>query len=223
MTEPENFLERWSRRKRSAVDTAVPEKDEIASQEIVDATPAPTAGESGDAQESKPFDPASLPSIESINANTDVRAFLLPGVPPELTRAALRRAWSADPAIRDFVGLVENGWDFNDPTAMAGFGPITPQEVARLLTQAVSELPAEAASAPAEPPQVAASERDQDPNSPPTILSESSAQLPTDQSAPKLDIAAPKPIDVQCNENDAATQNPGNLNDITTKQHLRDN
>jgi hypothetical protein len=35
-----------------------------------------------------------LPSIESIVAESDVRAFLAPGVPPELTRAALRRAWS---------------------------------------------------------------------------------------------------------------------------------
>ncbi|AHY54822.1 hypothetical protein BJS_02218 [Bradyrhizobium japonicum SEMIA 5079] len=41
-----------------------------------------------------------------------------------MTHAALRRAWSADPAIRDFVGLAENAWDFNDPTAMPGFGPL---------------------------------------------------------------------------------------------------
>jgi hypothetical protein len=39
-------------------------------------------------------------------------------------RAAIRRAWIADPAIRDFVGLAENAWDFNDPNAMAGFGPL---------------------------------------------------------------------------------------------------
>jgi Protein of unknown function (DUF3306) len=39
-----------------------------------------------------------------------------------LTRAALRRVWSADPKIRDFVGLSENSWDFNDPDAIAGFG-----------------------------------------------------------------------------------------------------
>lgn len=55
---------------------------------------------------------------------TDVTAFLRSGIPPELTRAALRRAWLADPAIRDFVGLAENAWDFNDPNAMPGFGPL---------------------------------------------------------------------------------------------------
>jgi hypothetical protein len=41
-----------------------------------------------------------------------------------LTRAALRQAWASDPAIRDFVGIAENQWDFNDPTAMPGFGPM---------------------------------------------------------------------------------------------------
>jgi hypothetical protein len=65
-----------------------------------------------------------LPPIESIDAATDITAFLRKGIPQELSRAALRRAWSADPAIRDFVGLAENAWDFNDPNAMPGFGPL---------------------------------------------------------------------------------------------------
>ena len=72
------------------------------------------------------FDLASLPSLDSITAATDIRAFLAPGVPKELARAALRRAWSADPAIRDFKGLAENDWDFTDPTAMPGFGALPP-------------------------------------------------------------------------------------------------
>src|SRR5260370_40134417 len=56
---------------------------------------------------------------------TDIRSFLASSVPVELTNAALRRAWVPDPAIRDFVGIAENQWDFNDPTAMPGFGPLT--------------------------------------------------------------------------------------------------
>ena len=60
----------------------------------------------------------------SIDAATDITAFLRKGIPQELSRAALRRAWAADPAIRDFVGLAENAWDFNDPNAMPGFGPL---------------------------------------------------------------------------------------------------
>ena len=74
--------------------------------------------------EQPPFDPATLPSIESITAGSDIRAFLQSGVPAELTKAALRRAWTTDPAIRDFIGMAENQWDFTDPTAMPGFGPL---------------------------------------------------------------------------------------------------
>ena len=71
-----------------------------------------------------PFDLTKLPPIESITAESDIRAFLAPGVPLELTRAALRRAWAADPKIRDFIGLSENAWDFNAPGAIHGFGPL---------------------------------------------------------------------------------------------------
>jgi hypothetical protein len=153
MTEPENFLERWSRRKREAADEPVaapeakPEKIEEA------APPPPDSATPAAAKSAEPFDIASLPSIESIAAETDVRVFLQKGVPPELTREALRRAWSTDPAIRDFVGLVENGWDFNNPNAMAGFGPIATDDAARLLAQVIGtpEVPK-----PAEPPVAAA-------------------------------------------------------------------
>src|SRR6185369_9340130 len=86
---------------------------------------------------SKPeFDLASLPSLDSITAITDVRAFLTPGVPADITRAALRRAWAADPAIRDFKGLAENDWDFTDPTAMPGFGALPPgTDIKKMLAQ----------------------------------------------------------------------------------------
>jgi hypothetical protein len=131
----EDFLARWSRRKREAAEeradaaptTAPPahEGDESAhgaevAREAAQAPP-PTLPPAGDALV---FDPASLPPIESITAETDIRAFLAPGVPVETARAALRRAWSADPAIRDFVGLAEYAWDFTKPDAMPGFGPL---------------------------------------------------------------------------------------------------
>jgi hypothetical protein len=79
-----------------------------------------------------------LPPIESITAQTDISGFLAPGVPIELTRAALRRAWSADPRIRDFIGPSENSWDFNAPDAMGGFGPLEmTDELRRQLLQMV--------------------------------------------------------------------------------------
>jgi hypothetical protein len=73
------------------------------------------------------LDAAVLPSLESIGAQTDIRPFLRTGVPPELARAALRRAWSEDPAIRTFKGLAESDWDFNDPNGMHGFGELGPE------------------------------------------------------------------------------------------------
>src|SRR5713101_767563 len=113
------FLARWSRRKReakAAVDAAPP----IEPAETPNPAPSAAAGNPPDAE----VDLASLPPIESITAATDITAFLRKGIPLELSRAALRRAWAADPAIRDFVGLAENAWDFNDPHAMPGFGPL---------------------------------------------------------------------------------------------------
>jgi hypothetical protein len=71
-----------------------------------------------------PFDPASVPPIESITADTDIRAFLAPGVPGELACGALRRAWATDPKIRDFVGPADYDWDFNDPGSLPGFGSL---------------------------------------------------------------------------------------------------
>jgi hypothetical protein len=78
-----------------------------------------------------------LPPVESITAETDIRAFLAPGVPVELARAALRRVWAADPAIRDHIGLSENSWDFNAPGSMPGFGPL---EMTDDLRQAVERM-----------------------------------------------------------------------------------
>ncbi len=87
------------------------------------------------------FDPASLPPIESITAGSDIRAFLQSGVPADLTKAALRRVWTTDPAIRDFIGIAENQWDFTDPTAMPGFGPLeATDDVRELVAQAMGKL-----------------------------------------------------------------------------------
>lgn len=129
----EEFLARWSRRKReSRADVAPAEPAKPAEPQSEPATPEAIDGESA-------FDLSSLPSIDEIDAATDITAFLRKGIPQELSRAALRRAWASDPAIRDFVGLAENAWDFNDPTAMPGFGPLdcTSEELAALVDRIV--------------------------------------------------------------------------------------
>ena len=137
MSEEEKFLTRWSRRKRETEEDSAREAEQDPAPSTPDAetgvSPAPAKPSAPDAEPA--FDPASLPPLESIVANSDIRAFLRPGVPAGLTRAALRRAWSADPAIRDFIGLSENSWDFTAPDGVPGFGPLDPAEVPRLLAE----------------------------------------------------------------------------------------
>jgi len=140
MTKPGSFLgtflERWSRRKHAATQATA---GAASAHEANEATRAPTAMRRGPASHpaAPAFDPTSLPPIESINAASDIRAFLAPGIPVELTRAALRRAWTTDPAIRNFVGIAENQWDFTQPDGIPGFGEI---KVTEELRRAVLEL-----------------------------------------------------------------------------------
>jgi hypothetical protein len=141
MSDPERFLTRWSRRKHAAnaaAEAGTPSADpsavacpedlepcqqtseRTAETERQDDSPAPPCATPGLVD--PPFDLLSLPPIDSIGADTDIRGFLAPGVPTELTRAALRRAWAADPKIRDYVGPADYDWDFNTPGTTAGFG-----------------------------------------------------------------------------------------------------
>jgi hypothetical protein len=149
MNDREASLVRWSRRKHAAAtetaDAKLPAVPALGASKAPLEGGEPAAeicsvdgshrGEVAPAASGKDavaaFDLASLPSIESIAADTDIRAFLAPGVPPELARAALRRAWAADPQIRDFVGLADYDWDFNAPGSMAGFGPLEMTEELR--------------------------------------------------------------------------------------------
>ena len=201
MSEAEKFLDRWARRKRDAAD--LPAADLPAPAEAKEAakTPPPPDGETAAAPAEGPFDPASLPPIESITAQSDVRAFLKPGVPPELTRAAFRRAWSADPAIRDFIGLVENGWNFNDPYGVPGFGPMPMGEnIGRLLAQAIGAPPPETAA-----PAQATGEQGNPAEAPrPANLVAQSSQ---DQPAPAKDDLATQKETSQSSEDHAALQN----------------
>ncbi len=157
MTTSENFVSRWARLKRNA---DVRRRTESAGDPLVlpQADASPGGAEAAIAKPridavDEPFDPASLPSIETITVNTDIRGFLQSRVPAELTRAALRQAWASDPAIRDFIGIAENQWDFNDPDSIPGFGPLLESDnVPGLLAQAlgrrdklvgmISEMPA---------------------------------------------------------------------------------
>jgi len=131
------ILQRWVRLKHEAKTTA--QQAGAVSTGLEGATELPGT----DAAMQEPFDPTSLPSIDSITADTDVVAFLKSGVPTALTRAALRRAWTSDPAIREFVGIAENQWDFNDPNGIPGFGQLDVTESRVPFLAQVSRTPGE--------------------------------------------------------------------------------
>ena len=120
---PGDFLSRWSRRKldtRRADEAPRPETND-------DPTHDAPADETEDGL--SPEEIEALPKIEEITSDTDVTVFLRKGVPELLRKAALRRLWSVDPAIRDYVGDARDyAYDWNVPGGVPGNGPLLPSD-----------------------------------------------------------------------------------------------
>jgi hypothetical protein len=89
MSDDKTFLVRWSRRQREAA----PDTRE---------QPKPENAGGGDAYR----------ALLLLCRRAKHQRFPCAGAPADIARAALRRIWSCDPLIRDFVGLSEN---FNRP------------------------------------------------------------------------------------------------------------
>jgi Protein of unknown function (DUF3306) len=140
------FLARWSQRKRAVA--VEPPADEAS--RAVEAAEVDTPAE-------EDFDISQLPSIDTITGESDVVAFLQKGVPEALKNAALRRVWTLDPILKDYIGPVDYGWDYNDPAGVPGFGPLNPDlDLAAMSRQIFGEkTPEEIAAETAAPePQV---------------------------------------------------------------------
>ncbi len=168
------FLARWSRRKRgedgpepdAAPGSAPPPGALPASPPEVDPPDAPglPAAGLGPLQASEPGSagPAALPSLEDLARDGDLGPFLRPDVPRSLRRAALRRAWTLDPTIRDFVGPADYAWDFNAADGIPGFSLELGGNLPELLAQAVGApappRPPPSGMLPGEPPAGAAPE-----------------------------------------------------------------
>lgn len=140
--EGEGFLSRWSRRKRGVLEGRAPEEPALPAE----APPVimPVAEPEPEAEDD--FDLASLPPVESLTIESDFTAFLHRKVPLDLRAAALRRAWSLDPAIRDFIGPADYAWDFNAPDGVPGFALELGGDAMKLLSHALG------LDAPAQPP-----------------------------------------------------------------------
>lgn len=197
MSEDEDgFLSRWSRLKRrpglrpepDIEPEPKPEVTPVAGPEF--ALPAPQACPIPGVPE---IDLSALPRIEELTENSDFGLFLRPGIPAALRGAALRRMWSLDPTIREFIGPADYAWDYNNPAGMPpGFSLDIGDKIKELLAQAIGERPDQKPSESAlqvpdaEPAQV----------EPPAVLAKAAAAAVEDDAAaeaqPELDPGLPR-------------------------------
>lgn len=196
------FLGRWSRRKRgveAAEETPPAAGTALEAQPVVggEAAPEALAGlpKSGTCPipGMEPIDLSTLPPIEELSVTSDLAPFLRPGIPAALRSAALRRMWSLDPAIRDYIGPVEYQWDFNTPGGLPnGFASELIGDVQKLLAQAIGAVEEKP---PAPPVDGAMAEDDTpgQPDLPPAapLLAEAPAMLPPGMTMVASAVQAP--------------------------------
>ena len=123
----ENFLARWSQRKRQVA-------EEARKAPAPDPQPAPVE---------EPLDLSLLPDIEALTAESDIGLFMQKGVPDTLRNAALRKIWALDPAIRDYVGdALDYAWDWNAPGGVPGGGELGEGfDTAKMVAQIFGDAP----------------------------------------------------------------------------------
>ncbi|MCW8087961.1 DUF3306 domain-containing protein [Sabulicella glaciei] len=186
------FLGRWSQRKRAALrgEETVPETEAPPAPPAVEvelppafippvaeaAPEASVAAPEPEAETEEEFGLASLPPLDALHAGSDFTAFLRKGVPLALRHAALRKAWVADPLIRDYLSPLDYGWDFNTPGGLPpGFSDTlgeTAEKVKELLRRAIGEPEPEA-----EKPELVAAAEEAEP--------EADAPVPVEEAAPE--------------------------------------
>jgi hypothetical protein len=118
-TDDETFLARWSRQKRQARAEA-PQPPAIGSGAL---QVEPDTGQPSDEADIEAVI-AALPRIEDLTPGSSIAAFLQKGIPIALQQAAMRRMWTLDPQIRDFIEVAENQYDWNIPGGCPGFAPL---------------------------------------------------------------------------------------------------
>ncbi|KQT90306.1 DUF3306 domain-containing protein [Methylobacterium sp. Leaf466] len=141
----DDFLSRWSRRKREIVREEAPPELPTPDSSEREAPPGPGdeplaaasaddeahagIGDMGDMAGIDEDAVAALPSLDSLTADSDLAPFLKAGVPQVLRNAAMRRMWSLDPGIRDYLGEArEYAFDWHIPGAVPGTGPMLPTD-----------------------------------------------------------------------------------------------
>lgn len=120
----DDFLGRWSRRKRAIKERSGP----AAPEERATAAAPPATGDAatdetggGDTRDTGPAAPTDLPDPETLDETADFSVFLREGVPEALRRQALRRLWRLNPVFANLDGLNDYDEDYtNAATVLEG-------------------------------------------------------------------------------------------------------
>lgn len=108
MTDDDDFLSRWSRRKRRIVqEEAQPAEPET--------PPEPEATPETPEEEAELLARLDLPVPESLKAGDDFTVFMRAGVPEFLRRRALRVLWRSNPVLANLDGLNDYDDDYTSP------------------------------------------------------------------------------------------------------------
>jgi hypothetical protein len=212
----DGFLARWAQRKRAVRLSERPEPPPEAEASL-DGPAGPDDGAArpgeGDA-EAQPDLLADLPSLADLTAETDLTPFLRAGIPAVLRNAALRKMWSVDPAIRDFVSEArEYAYDWNTPGSVPGLGPLLPSDdVKAMLGRLINAAPSEEDGGDSGEPETTGPNPDPEPESPPVSASVDAAPMPDIVTADVRPAPAPANF-----TNDPITT----TETIVTKQRLR--
>ena len=136
----DSFLTRWSRLMRGS---GAALSGDLSSDGKVQGLP-PSGEQAGSTD---------LPPVDDLGGDSDYTVFMKEGVPGALRLAALRRAWTTDPAIARHRAPADYDWDFDAP----GYGRLRPGDVpaklAHPLYEQITRAPAtsEATAAESEP------------------------------------------------------------------------
>ncbi|GAA0282221.1 hypothetical protein LNAOJCKE_1431 [Methylorubrum aminovorans] len=217
------FLSRWARRKEAvraaelselpvAADTAATGEALAAALSDETAPPMVAEADAGSEPASAPDDLlASLPSLDDLTPETDLTAFLQAGVPTALRNAALRRMWSLDPAIRDFVSEArEYAYDWNTPGGVPGMGPLLPtDDVKAMLKRVIDGIPTKEVEEPEAATDEAATASEEDPAAPVGAdTSELAAITQAEEASPPAVDSQPLNVSVPDNRLEAVQPTP---------------
>lgn len=110
MAEEDDFLSRWSRRKRSVAEEEAPPEEPALGEKAEEVSEPET-----DEEETALLESLGLPKPETLGPGDDFKPFMQAGVPGFLRRRALKALWRSNPVLANVDGLNDYDEDFNSP------------------------------------------------------------------------------------------------------------